>query len=371
MEGDADRARAPRSRREEEQGGRWVRDTHPRFEERDGHGDRDAPRPGLPAGSGTATGAHNHGIGREPDASDHPRDVGGGVLGPGDGYRVDHGGTRVAEGRPRPRGTHDGGDGCELVRDGAAADRVGGNDDDGGDGGPARGGGRVASLRPGPGAHGDGAMTDRDDGSDDDGGNGGLARGGGRVANLAGRAPATGMRPMPREPPSTGRSGRAPRSASRREGTTRKQRSRAPGQTGTTPTRTSPRRIPRSRTEIRGDGGGGAPMRGRAAPRTAGGGTGTGGTTATETRGPGGTVAGRERGLGATAAMAVPSGFSRSPHRLRQLSADISRGRSGSRSSSPTRPTPPTPSSALPALGRDGCAVPSSFTRRQGMPSTG
>ena len=41
-------------------------------------------------------------------------------------------------------------------------------------------------------------------------------------------------------------------------------------QTGTTPTRTSPRRTPRSRTEARGDGVGGAPTCGRAAPRTAG-----------------------------------------------------------------------------------------------------
>ena len=35
-EGDAGRVQAHRSRRPEEQDKRWVRDTHPRFEERDG-----------------------------------------------------------------------------------------------------------------------------------------------------------------------------------------------------------------------------------------------------------------------------------------------------------------------------------------------
>ena len=151
--GDADRARAPRSRRAEEQGGHWVRDTHPRFEERDGGVDGDSSRPGLPAGGGTAAGTRDHGIDREPDAlSGHRRGARGEVPRPGDGYRVNHGGAHEVEGRPRAREPGDGGDGREPLRDGAAADRGDGNDDDGGDGGLARGGGRVASLPPGPGA---------------------------------------------------------------------------------------------------------------------------------------------------------------------------------------------------------------------------
>ena len=74
-----------------------------------------------------------------------------------------------------------------MPRDGAGADHdrgdnADGDDDDGGR--PARGGGRAASLRPGPDARGDGTVTDRGAGDDGDGGDGGPDRGGGRVASL-------------------------------------------------------------------------------------------------------------------------------------------------------------------------------------------
>ena len=335
--GGTGRAQAPRSRRAEEQGGHWVRDTHPRFEERDGRTDGDASRLGFPAEDGTAVRMRDHGIDREPDApSGHPRGAGGEVPGLGDEYRGNRGGPHEIEGHPRAREPGDGDDERAPLRDGASGDRDGGNDDDGGDGGPARGGGRIANLVP----------------------------------ESRGRGPANGRRPVARKPSDPRRRSLALRTAPRRLGTTRGRRGRMLRQAGRTRTRTIPRRTPRSRTQARGDGGGGAPARGRAAPRTADGGTGTGGTTTT-TRGPGGTVAGKDRGSGATAATAVPTGCARSPPSPRRRSAGISPGRSGSMSSSLTPLTPPTPSFGLPALGRGGCAAPSSPTRRWGRPSTG
>ena len=173
-------ARALRSPREAEQGDRWVRDTHPRFGERDGRGEGGAARPGLPDGSGSAAGA---------------RDVGAG-LGASDRNRASHGGSRYGEGQPLARGTRSG-DGGQGPLDKAGAGRGGGdnaddNDGDGG-GGPAEGGGRAANLRPGPGAHGDGTMTDRGEDDDADDGDGGPDRGGGRVASLV-PGPGTGGR---------------------------------------------------------------------------------------------------------------------------------------------------------------------------------
>ena len=69
-EGDAGRVQAHRYRRAEEQDGRWVRDTHPRFEERDGRLGGTASRLELvPGGDGPAAGSHDRGLDRVSVAS--------------------------------------------------------------------------------------------------------------------------------------------------------------------------------------------------------------------------------------------------------------------------------------------------------------
>ena len=97
--------------------------------------------------------------------------------------------------------------------------------------------------------------------------------------------------------------------------------------------RTIPRRTPGRKVRARGDGDGGTPIRGRAAPRAAGGGTDPKGTTAALMRGPDGAGAGTARVQGATAA--VPTDCARSPPTPQRRLVAISPGKSGSRSSSP------------------------------------
>ena len=78
---------------------------------------------------------------------------------------------------------------------------------------------------------------------------------------------------------------------------------------------------------------------------------------------------GRDDG-GGDASTAVPTDCARSPPTPRRRSVAILPGRSGSRSSSPTPRIPPTASSEPPARGRGGCAALSSPTKRRGRPST-
>ena len=153
--GDAGRARAHRSRRTEEQDGRWVRDTYPRFEERDGRRpDGTAPvRERAAVGGTPAPGSLDQGLEQVSVAFSAPSESAGEEP-PGfdDECRERARGPRSGNGG-RPRGRDPGDiDGSRAPPDGG--DR-GGDDGGDGDGGPARGGGRVTTLRPGPMARGD------------------------------------------------------------------------------------------------------------------------------------------------------------------------------------------------------------------------
>ena len=152
--GDAGRARTHRVRRTEEQDGRWVRDTYPRFEERDGRrlGEIASVRERAAFGSRPAPGSLDEELDQVSVASSSPRESAGEEpLGRDDEYREKAGGPRGDDdGRPWGRDP-DAGDGSHAPLD--DGDRGCGDDDE--YGGPARGSGRVTTLRPGPMARGD------------------------------------------------------------------------------------------------------------------------------------------------------------------------------------------------------------------------
>ena len=147
--GDAGRARTHCARRTEEQDGRWVRDTYPRFEERGGRrpGEVGSVRERAAFGGRPAPGSLDEGLDQVSVASSSPPDsTGEEPLDRDDEYRERAGGPRGADdGRPR-RHDPDVGDGSHAPLD---DDDGGGGDDDDGDGGPARGGGCVTT----PGLH--------------------------------------------------------------------------------------------------------------------------------------------------------------------------------------------------------------------------
>ena len=130
-------------------------DTYPRFEERDGRrsGEVASVRERAAFGGRPAPGSLDGEFDQVSVASSSPPESAGEEpLGRDHGYRERAGGPRGGDdGRPRGRDP-DVGDGSHALLD--DGDRGGGDDDDG-DGGPARGGGRVTTLRPGPMARGD------------------------------------------------------------------------------------------------------------------------------------------------------------------------------------------------------------------------
>ena len=152
-DGGAGRMQIHRSRRTEEQDGRWVRDTYSLFEGREGRlGGAVSVREGVAVGGRPAAGPLGRELRRVSVASSSPsEDAGEEPPGSDDGYRERAGGPRGGVGgRSREREPGNG-DGSRAPPGGG--DR-GDDDDDDDDGGPARGGGRVATLWPGPMARG-------------------------------------------------------------------------------------------------------------------------------------------------------------------------------------------------------------------------
>ena len=184
------------------------------------------------------------------------------------------------------------------------------------------------------------------------------------------RAQAAGVTSLPRRPRGKGRSSRVPRRPFPRLGAARRRRSRVDGRRMAPRTQARPRWAPTSKSRARGAGGGGAPALGRAAPRTADGGTGSRGTATMETRGPDGTAVATGFSQVVTAGSAAAGVAGPNRPNTQRLSGEPSRRRSGSRSLSPTRPTRTTRSSAALAPGRGGCAAPSAPTRRSATPGT-
>ena len=122
--------RALRSPRHGGQGEPWVRDTHPRFGDRDGRGVGGTARPGLPGEGKSAAGALGDNADRPPAASGRPRDDGGSATGEPGMDRYLHGGSRYGEGQAPSRGMG-ADDGGHMPLDAAGTGRNGGYDADG------------------------------------------------------------------------------------------------------------------------------------------------------------------------------------------------------------------------------------------------
>ena len=184
-----DQGRALRSPRQGGRGEAWVRETHPRFEDRDGRGAGGTARHGTPGEGRSATGALGHSADRPPTAPGQRRYDGGGAAGGLDMYRDSHGGSRYGEGHAPSRGAsaHDNGRRPLVAPEaGRGEGHDAGGDRGGGEAGPPEDGGRAVGPPPGPDPLEGGAVTDHGEDDDADGGDDGPERGGGRVALVPG-----------------------------------------------------------------------------------------------------------------------------------------------------------------------------------------